>query len=94
MPEREQFAQKECASLSEAGAAIETIVDSPLAPVVLDLRAPAIVVLGFAGTREDVAWQMEQAPGVGFCRAGRFEVRRGIFAGGDACGKFRCCRRG
>ncbi len=83
VPEREQFAQKECASLSEAGAAIETIVDSPLAPVVLDLRAPAIVVLGFAGTGEDVAWQMEQARGLGFAGPADLKYDGEFRAGGD-----------
>jgi glycolate oxidase FAD binding subunit len=65
LPECEQFVQKSCASLSEAGALFETIMESPLAPVVLDLRPPSILVLGFAGTQEDVDWQLFHARGLG-----------------------------
>jgi glycolate oxidase FAD binding subunit len=61
LPESEQFAQKTCASLAEAGALIEKILDSPLTPIVLDLRWPFTVVLDFAGTKEEVAWQLERA---------------------------------
>lgn len=61
LPEAEQFAQKTCASLAEAGRLIETILDSPLTPIVLDLRWPFTVVLGFAGTKEEVAWQLARA---------------------------------
>src|SRR5580704_4074419 len=35
LPECEQFVQKKCASLAEAGALLETILDSPMTPVVL-----------------------------------------------------------
>lgn len=55
LPESEQFAQKKCASLDEAGRVIEQV---PHAPVVLDLIPPATVIVGYAGAREDVAWQL------------------------------------
>ncbi|HEX4120365.1 MAG TPA: hypothetical protein VH619_07105, partial [Verrucomicrobiae bacterium] len=49
VPERQEFVQKTCASLAEARKLIERILDSALAPVVLDLRSPCVVILGFEG---------------------------------------------
>ncbi|MEI6085463.1 MAG: FAD-binding oxidoreductase [Verrucomicrobiota bacterium] len=60
LPEVEQFVQKQCASLDEAGALIAAVQDSPVLPVVLDLISPATVVVGLADTREDVEWQLQQ----------------------------------
>ena len=42
---------------------------SGLLPVVLDLVAPATVVLGFAGAREDTEWQLQQAAALGIDQA-------------------------
>ena len=61
MPEAEQCVQARCASLDQAGALVEAIVASELAPVVFDLVSPATVVLGFAGSREEVDWQLAKA---------------------------------
>jgi FAD/FMN-containing dehydrogenase len=71
LPEAEQFVQARCESLDKADALIEAVVESDLAPVVLDLhnwpaasgaRASSFfVVLGFAGTREEVDWQSAKA---------------------------------
>jgi FAD/FMN-containing dehydrogenase len=60
LPEAERFVQKQCATLEEAGKLIEMVLDSALVPVVLDLIAPATVIVGLAGTREEVEWQLEQ----------------------------------
>ena len=60
VPEEEKFVQQRCASLREAGQLIETLLASAVTPVVLDLIAPATVVIGFAGTCAEVAWQLEQ----------------------------------
>ncbi len=69
-PEMEQFVSKQCAGLGEAEAAIAAVLDSPLAPIILDLHnvntnSPC-VVLGVAGTPEDVEWQMSSARALGF----------------------------
>src|SRR5262245_22998193 len=71
LPEAEQFIQARCESLEKADALIEAVLESDLAPVVLDLhnRSAAsgvsassfFVVLGFAGTREEVDWQLAKA---------------------------------
>jgi FAD/FMN-containing dehydrogenase len=47
VPEGERFFQKECSSLVEAGRLIEEVLDWDL--VVLDLRAPFVVILGTVG---------------------------------------------
>jgi FAD/FMN-containing dehydrogenase len=64
LPETEKFVQREFTALAEAGKCLEAIVDSPLTPVVLDLHGSgtrAWIVLAFAGTREDVAWSLNEA---------------------------------
>jgi hypothetical protein len=81
LPECELFIQKRCASLSEAGALLETIFDSPLAPVVLDLFPPSTLVLGLAGTREDVDWQWSRARDLGFCEPGNLEHEKNFWTG-------------
>ena len=61
-------------SFDRAAASLASVQASPLTPVVLDLhnlshatepRTSVHVVLGFAGTREDVEWQVAQARGLG-----------------------------
>ena len=73
LPEREAFLTAQCPSVSDAAALLETVIESALTPVVLDLhnlsashvaghKGPAFhLVLGFAGTREEVEWQVAQA---------------------------------
>lgn len=80
LPEIEEFVQARCPGLDAAGALIESVLDSELTPVVLDLHnqpsagagegGACWVVLGLAGTREDVAWQKERAAGLGLCEPG------------------------
>jgi FAD/FMN-containing dehydrogenase len=79
LPECEEFVQKTCASLSEASALLDTIMDSPLTPVVLDLRPPSILVLGFAGTREDVDWQLSRARGLGFSEPANLDYEKSFW---------------
>lgn len=62
LPEVEKFVQKKCATLEEGGQLIETILALPVIPVVLDLVSPATVVVGLAGTKEEVEWQLLQLP--------------------------------
>lgn len=75
LPEAERFVERKCLSLDEAAEVTERILDSPLTPVVLDwhtldpqaarLRSPIFLVLGFAGTREEVDWQLAEASKLG-----------------------------
>lgn len=62
LPEVEKFVQKKCTAFEEAGKLIEAVLTSPVLPVVLDLVSPATVVVGLAGTKEEVEWQLAQLP--------------------------------
>jgi FAD/FMN-containing dehydrogenase len=75
LPEAERFVQATFQHLEEAGRLIESIVSSPLDPVVFDLHKVSnevrpqkmgfTVVLGFAGAFEDVEYQMAIARDLG-----------------------------
>jgi len=79
LPECEVFIQKKCASLAEAGALLEMILDSPLFPVVLDLLPPSIIVMGLAGTREDVDWQLSRAGGLGLLESANLDYEKSFW---------------
>jgi glycolate oxidase FAD binding subunit len=68
LPELERFTQASCASLDKAGELIEAVIKSELTPVVLDLHntPTTTLVLGFAGSREEVEWQLGRAAELGF----------------------------
>ena len=86
LPESERLVQARCVTLAEAGTLLERVVEARLAPVILDLhnldddtgpgRTPTLV-LGFAGTREFVDHQIDQARqlGVGSPIAGNPQER-------------------
>src|SRR5205814_3658474 len=75
LPEAEEFIQARCESLDKAARFIESAFDSELAPIVLDLHNLPVansgdssgftLVLGFAGTREEVEWQIARSCGLG-----------------------------
>jgi len=73
LPEEEKFLQMEYRSPEDAGQAIDRVVESELTPVVLDLyqtqsgndSTKPTLVLGFAGTQEEVGWQVERAAALG-----------------------------
>jgi FAD/FMN-containing dehydrogenase len=62
-PETEEIWQASFGSVQEAFQFSRRIIDSPVEPIALDLfhfrSEPYVVVIGFAGTREDVAAQKE-----------------------------------
>ena len=62
LPEAEKFVEINCDSLPRAATILERVLNSELTPVVLDLHnlTALQVVLGFAGTREEVDWQVAQ----------------------------------
>jgi FAD/FMN-containing dehydrogenase len=72
LPEMERFIEARCSRAEDAEKLIETVLDSELMPAVLDLHnlSPATchlaLVLGFAGTREEVEWQLAKAAELGF----------------------------
>ena len=72
LPEQEILLSAQFDSLTAACAAVESILNSPVTPVILDLHnlphAPSAtaaftVLLGFAGTREEIQWQHARAGG-------------------------------
>jgi FAD/FMN-containing dehydrogenase len=75
LPERERFVQRACSSLAEAGQVIEAVIESPLTPQVLDLHDDGAfrVVIGLAGTGEEVGWSVEEAAKLGIKDAARLD---------------------
>jgi glycolate oxidase FAD binding subunit len=75
LPESEQFVLATCKSLEDADKLIESVIQSTVTPLVFDLHRssasePALtVVLGFAGTREEVEWQLAQVRELGFTQS-------------------------
>jgi FAD/FMN-containing dehydrogenase len=65
LPEVEQFLEARFPTVESACEFAGKLDTSELTPVVLDLHkangAPWIVVIGFAGTQEDAAWQRKEA---------------------------------
>ena len=86
LPELEQFVQARCGSLGKAGSLIALTVESEVAAVVLDLHDlppcpgsefPTFsVVAGFAGTREEVEWQVSRATALGLADPADLEYER------------------
>ncbi len=76
IPEREQFVKKQFSSLTEANAAIEAVLESPLTPIVFDLCSPATLVLGFDGTNEDMEWQLAKAKELGFSEPANLDYEK------------------
>lgn len=72
LPDTEHFVVQHCDSPAEARRSLDTVLDSSLAPSVLDLHNVGCdagglqVVLGFSGAYEDVDWQLAHAAKLGF----------------------------
>ena len=77
LAEREEFVATTCSTFEQTAALIEAVLGSELTPVVLDLhnlstlnaQPSTTLVLGFAGTREEVEWQTAKVAGL--CKAER-----------------------
>jgi FAD/FMN-containing dehydrogenase len=91
LPEAEQFVRARCGSLEEAGALMESIFESEITPVALDLhdlpslpaqRAPLFsLVAGFAGTVEEVEWQRARAAELGLNEATTLDHEKQFWKG-------------
>ena len=83
-PESESFVEIKC-ELDQVANLVEAVLDSELRPVVLDLHNVSQVdrrlalVLGFAGTQEDVNWQLSQAAEIGIREPASLEYERAFF---------------
>lgn len=58
---------------------LEPVLDSELTPVILDLT-PTHLMIGFAGTREEVEWQTNVARGLGISEPGDLGYEREFFS--------------
>ena len=91
--ETEAFVQAECATLEAADKLIGAILESELTPIILDLynietsgtAGPdgAVVVLGFAGTRDEVDWQLSRVRELGFAEPASLDYDSAIRTGQD-----------
>jgi FAD/FMN-containing dehydrogenase len=81
LPAAEQFVQARCDSLAHAADLLDAVLESELMPVVLDLHnlstpnstsghsegpGSIYLVLGLAGTKEEVQWQLAKSMELGF----------------------------
>jgi FAD/FMN-containing dehydrogenase len=79
LPESENFVQARLGSIDGAEKLIGCVLDSELTPVILDLHRlwpsgePLTVVAGFAGTREEVEWQLALAGKLGLTEPSRLD---------------------
>ncbi len=85
LPESEHFVRARCGSLSNCRQVIEAVLDSDVTPVVFDCHNNSddgeyFVVLGFAGTYEDVDWQLGIAATLGFTEAATLDYEREFFS--------------
>jgi FAD/FMN-containing dehydrogenase len=82
LPETEEFVTVTTGNLEEAGRSVAAVLESELTPVVLDLhqlegRAGALtLVVGFAGSRDDVIWQRERSVALGLRAGGSLEYEQ------------------
>ncbi|HEX3798110.1 MAG TPA: FAD-binding oxidoreductase [Verrucomicrobiae bacterium] len=85
LPEVEKFVSATCASLEQADKLIEAVISSPVTPVVLDLHGSSTnaltITVGFAGTREEVEWQVARATELGFNQSGSLEYEAAFWNG-------------
>ncbi len=80
VPAQESTVARTCASWDDAARAIDLIRESPVTPVILDLhnigqqsRETATLVVGFAGSTEEVEWQLAQVKALGFIEPGSLD---------------------
>ncbi len=78
LPETEKFVQAVCLEAAEAEELARAVLSSELTPVVFDLhnladRGKWTLVLGFAGTAEDTAWQLSRAAQLGIAEPSSLE---------------------
>ena len=81
LPEAESFIRADYETLEQAERSIVSVLDSELTPVVLDLHNLSthnipMLVLGFAGTREEVDWQSEKARGLGLIEPANLDYEK------------------
>ncbi len=88
LPAKELFLSTKCRQLSDARALVQAILDSELTPVILDLHSEqppgCSLVLGLAGTSEEVDWQQKEANRLGVANPATLEYDRAFWAVNEA----------
>jgi FAD/FMN-containing dehydrogenase len=97
LSEVEKFVRARCAALSDADKLIGMVLNSELTPVVFDIHnAPgkdgqrddrSTLVLGFAGTQEEVEWQLSKAGELGFNEPSSLEYEKEFWREPGSIGK-------
>jgi glycolate oxidase FAD binding subunit len=86
-----KFVQKSCSTLAEAGTLITSVLDSSLAPTVLDLHnvnaTSPVLVIGFDGTQEEVDWQLARARELGIADPSSLDYEKTFWAESKAVNK-------
>lgn len=84
LPAVERFVSAECATLEALEALVGRVLDSPITPVVFDVYrttgAPLSIVLGFAGTRAEVDWQLARAAELGVAQPADLNHERAFWS--------------
>jgi hypothetical protein len=85
LPEAERFVQARAGLLEAADQLVESVLNSEVTPTVLDLHnlenQTLSVVLGFAGNREEVEWQVDLVRGLGFAEAASLDYENKFWSG-------------
>ncbi len=92
LPEAERILKANCSSLQEAGKVIAASLEAEITPVILDLHPGTdppgpvsfVVVLGLAGTAEEVEWQLSKAHDLGFTDPADLAYERAFWNRNDA----------
>ena len=94
LPEAEQFVEARCASLERVGELIDSVLASELNPMVMDLHnlstnnshlsTDSFLVLGFAGSREEVDWQLGRARELGISEPSNLDYEITFLADGTS----------
>jgi len=84
LPETEHFVRMTCHTAEDCRRVIDSVLESHLTPTVLDChngsrQAGAFLVLGFAGTYEEVDWQLSQAVALGFMESATLDHERAFW---------------
>jgi len=85
-PEAERLVQAKCESFEQADSLIESVLNSEVTPIVLDLHnlSPGdlrlSLVVGFSGTRDAVEWQISKAAELNLKEPATLDHERTFFA--------------
>jgi FAD/FMN-containing dehydrogenase len=81
-PETEEFLKLALPDLHDLDGLLERINESQVTPIVLDVhgeRETPILIMGFAGAREDVDWQVGRARELGLRESASLEYERAFW---------------